>query len=475
MNSTSASWQKTPLATTSSLMDQQGFPLFDKFGDSLPALPSNYKPSLLWDSSELHIMKVGYSQLSDPPEIGSSGFPILGDYYQLSLLTLTSGVWSTSAPITELTEGLDAPTLIPRNDSSLPLVYWIGNLFYIHRIAEPANTRITLPMPKRIASAVVDENGGVHVLTVNQDYELWHYYYMQENLTSTKLSDGPVCNVAVAAGEGDECHVVFSTFSEDVNFNGQLDEGEDLNNNSTLEDVPMQLIYQSIDAATPSSIELVDNDTILKVRLLDLYFSTDHGLKLAYTDPVENSVRLAERGGSSWASVNVSTVKSSFQSLALSVSPVGDCAVSYVDAAGMKLYIAEESVASWVETLISESSKGNYFAGVDSAFDNTGQVMVLTSEKDRYYLNLYSRAAIPDLLGTLVRPTLIRSAFIITWPTPSEGATKQILQSNTNLADSEGWVNIEQRSTSFISDEPKETTVEVDGPDKFYRVIEQFD
>lgn len=125
--------------------------------------------------------------------------------------------------------------------------------------------------------------------------------------------------------------------------------------------------------------------------------------------------------------------------------------------------------------LIAQVAMGKFFTGTDAVFDGGDQLAVLAAEKDRYYLNLYTRSAVTDLLSTSVRPTEIRGAFIITWPTPSEGSTKQVLQVSSDLSDPESWEFFEQRSYWSIPDEVKETVVEQDGPQRFYRVIELSD
>jgi len=62
---------------------------------------------------------------------------------------------------------------------------------------------------------------------------------------------------------------------------------------------------------------------------------------------------------------------------------------------------------------------------------------------------------------------------VITWPTPSEGAFSQVLQSNEDLSDPEGWVREKTRYIySWDSSETYETTVETDRASKFYRVVE---
>jgi hypothetical protein len=468
-------WQKTSLATTGSQLDEDAFPILDNYGDAVPALPPDYTPAFYRNADGLQFLRVDYSDMSDPPEINDFGFPVLGDYYQLSLATLDAGAWSVAAPLSELSDTLTSPMLVSRNDATVSVAHWDGDFLNIDTIASPSNTRITLQVPKRVAAVAIDANGGVHVAAVSPDYALWHYYYTDGDLTSTKLSSGPVCDVAAVAGEGDACHVAYSTYPEDMNLNGELDDGEDLNGNGILDETPPQLIYQSLDAATPSAAEFVDDDTLLKLCGFDLYFSTAHGVKLAYGDPVANEVRLAERGASSWSSVKASTRAGMFESIALAVNSAGECAIAYVNRSRDELYVAEEADGVWSEALVTEAETGDYFSGTDLAFDDAGQLAVLTSEKNRFYLNLYTRATVPDLLSTLVRPTAIRDAFIITWPTPSEGATRQILQSSTDLSDPESWANVAERNVYGRFGATMETTVEREGPRKFYRVIEQND
>ena len=385
-NTAIAAWQKTSLATTSYQLNEIGFPTFDDFGDVVPALPSDYVPNFYWNSDGYRFLKVDHSTTPEPPELDDSGFPIFGDYFQLSLLTLDDNLWSSSQPITNLSKELNSPILVRRNDATVSFAHWIGDLLHIDTLASPANNRITLQVPRRVGAVAVDSNGAVHIAAVNPAYELWHYYYSDGNLTASKLSNGPVCDVVIVAGDGDESHLAYSTYSEDANLNDQLDEGEDLNGNSMLDKTPMQLVYQSVDATTPSLVELVDNDTLLKICGFDLHFSSTFGVKLAYADPVTNEVRLAERGALSWSSARASTVAGMFESIALAVDSAGMCAVSYVNAARNKLFVAEESSATWSETLISQVTTGDYFTGTNLAFDHADQLVVLTSEKSRVYL-----------------------------------------------------------------------------------------
>jgi hypothetical protein len=150
-----------------------------------------------------------------------------------------------------------------------------------------------------------------------------------------------------------------------------------------------------------------------------------------------------------------------FNSVALAVTSTGKCAITYVSSDQRRLYVVEEEAGQWSETLISQVATGKYFTGTDVAFNADDQLAVLTSEKDRIYLNLYSRSAVADLLSTLVRPTEIRGAFIITWPTPSEGATKQVLQVSSNLADPDSWEFVAQRTYWRNPAEVMETVAEL--------------
>jgi hypothetical protein len=474
-NALASAWQKTTLATTQNVLAPTGFPITDEFGDPVPALPKNYAPNVHGNASSLHFLRVSHSQLADPPILGDAGFPVLGNYYQLSTASILSDAWSTTAPFTDFNEEVAAPSFVRRLDDTVSIAHWLGDLLHIDTMASPSNTRLTLPIAKEVGTVAIDSNEGVHVLVISSDYELWHFYYLEGALAQSKLSDGPVCEVVVEAGESDVCHVAYSTFTEDVNLNEALDDGEDINGNGVLDETPMHLIYQSVEANTPSAMELIDDDTVLKFCNFDLHFSSAHGLKLAYADSSRNEIRLAERSSSSWSSVKVSSAVSMFNSVALAVTSTGKCAITYVSSDQRRLYVVEEEAGQWSETLISQVATGKYFTGTDVAFNADDQLAVLTSEKDRIYLNLYSRSAVADLLSTLVRPTEIRGAFIITWPTPSEGATKQVLQVSSNLADPDSWEFVAQRTYWRNPAEVMETVAEKDGPNRFYRVIELSD
>jgi hypothetical protein len=80
---------------------------------------------------------------------------------------------------------------------------------------------------------------------------------------------------------------------------------------------------------------------------------------------------------------------------------------------------------------------------------------------------------LPSLVATLVQPVEIRSAFIVSWPTPSEDVTQQTLQSTSDLSDPDSWVDVEQKDWYYSSArESIETLVEQDSPQKFFRVLE---
>ncbi|MGJ8652799.1 MAG: hypothetical protein ACSHX8_05960 [Opitutaceae bacterium] len=468
-------WQKTPVDTIPTLINyDHGFPIIDKYGDTLPVLPMKYSPSFLGLSDGFRFLTLNHSDILDPPELDENGFPTLDDYFQLSTVGIVSNVWSTIASFTELSEGVEAPKVVSRLDQEFSVAHWIGDMLHIETFASPSNTRISLLVPSRVGSVAIDENAGVHVLAVNSSYELWHHYYANGSIVRTKLSDGPVCHVVATAGEGDECHLAYSTFSEDTNLNGELDDGEDVNGNGSLDETPLQLIYQSIDASTPSSAEFVDDDTVLPLCDFDIFYSASDGLKIAFSDAVTNSVRISERPLSVWSSNQVSSAPSMYRSVALTVSPSGDCAVAYISEDQLKLYVSEDEIGQWSESIVSQSAIGDYFTGVDVEFGG-GQLAILASEKGSYYLNAYTRSALPDYLSTLVRPTEIRGAFVVTWPTPEEDTVKQILQSTTNLLNPNSWQEVEQRNIYSNSPELYETTVEHDGPNRFYRVIELSD
>ncbi|MGJ8637750.1 MAG: hypothetical protein ACSHYA_00015 [Opitutaceae bacterium] len=463
------------MGTIEPSLDSNGFPFLDEFGNPELALPVNYKPSLIATSAGLTVLTIDYSMYSDPPIIDSSGFPIFGNYFQLSTATYQSNVWTVESSITELVENLEAPSLVSRYDDQISVSHFEENLLYIDTIASPANERLTLPVVKSQAAVCIDQNEGVHVLSINANYELWHNYYSDTQLFETKLSDGPVCFVKAEAGQGDECHVVYSTFSEDANFNDTLEDGEDLNGNSVLDDLPNQLLYQSIDGVVASTLEIIADEAILRLCNFDLHYSQGDGLKVAFADPVQNSVRLASSSLSSWSSEQISTVAGMYQSVALDVSSVGDIAVSYISEDHQSLYVSELVDGSWSESLVAESTVGGFFRGTDIAYDQANDIALLTSERATNYLNLYTRSSLTSLLDTLVRPIEIRGAFIITWPTPSEAATTQILQSNSDLSDPDGWQFVEQRTVSGTTSETAETTVEQEASQQFYRIVEMSD
>ena len=123
-----------------------------------------------------------------------------------------------------------------------------------------------------------------------------------------------------------------------------------------------------------------------------------------------------------------------------------------------------------------ESTIGAYFRGTDLAYDENSNLVVLASEKDPAYLTAYSRVSLPSIMATLVKPISIRGAFIVTWPTPSEEATSQLLQKTSDLSDPDSWTTIEQRNFSISSERgTSETIVERSSPSVFYRVVEVSD
>lgn len=473
-----ATWSKTYLADTSYVRDESGFPILDEFGDRVPSIPVNFRPSARSNTDGFHFLWMERSDTAEPPVLDPAGFPILGEYHRLGVAT-NSGVWSIEE-VTALEADLDQPQFADRLDDTLSLAYWRENLLYVDTLAE-TNTRLTLPIPKMSGAVAIDASGGVHVAVIRANYELWHYYYDQTSLTFSKVSDGPVCSVSIAAGLGDTSHLVYSTFSEDVNFNELLDAGEDLNNNTLLDETPTQLIYQRMDAGSLDFSEAIVNDTLIQVCHLDLYHTNSSGLRLAYADPVQNAVRFVSKASSDvapWRFQTVSSQASNFASVALAQNDQSsasglDYAVSYVAGDGGQLFVSEFSSGVWAESLIAENTSGAYFRATDLDFGADGLPVVLASEKaPSLFLTAYSKSSLPSLLVTEVAPIEIRSAFVLEWARPAEGVVSQKLQSSADLSDPNSWVDVNTSSAIWNhGSETYEMFVEPAVASQFFRVL----
>lgn len=384
---TGNSWQKTYLDQTSIPIDWTiGFPVHDEFGDSRPSLPIQFSPSLLSDSSGLHVIGLDHSDTSWPAEIDTTGFPIYGDFFSLSVSSFSGSLWSSGNPFSNFTEGIINPHFVDRTDDVVSVAYWAESFLYVETLESPSNTRITLPIPMMFGDVAIDAEGGLHVAVINPNYELWHYYFDGvSSLSTSQIESGPVCRARIAAGQGDTAHIVYSTFSEDANYNGVLDDGEDLNDNATLDEPSLQLIYQRMDGAVEDFSEAILSDTIFKLCHLDLHNTNGSELHVVFEDLVRNSVRLASKANddlSSWVFQTVSSSAGQFAEIAIAenhtTSPSApDYAVSYVRADGSELLVSELSSGVWQESVVAENNSGGYFRGADVGFDVSGETIVV--------------------------------------------------------------------------------------------------
>ncbi len=465
-------WSKFVLDVTEMEVDWNGSPILDESGRPVMDVPSGFQPSLLETSAGLQVLRADSSLYPNPPIYDQNGAPVFDDYAQLSVATLSDGAWAFADPFTGYLSGVANPRFASRMDALTSAFFWKEHLLYVDTFTTPAKTRVTLPIPAIKGTVAIDANGGIHVLWVNADYALWHSYYSESTLAQAKLSDGPVCSVAAVAGEGDVCHVAYSTFSEDLNLNGSLDEGEDVNDNSVLDIADLQLIYRELDGSVAGAEEVVIADTIIRGCHFDLLYSASAGLKLAYANPVENSVRLVERSGT-WSSRQISTTADQYGAIAIDLFANGDAVVSAVTQDGKKLFAWEEGLIQWTESLVDQTSTPDSFLGTDVVVRSSGEVVVAAYEQNTAYLTAYSKTALPSVVDALVRPIEIRSALVVTWPTPAEDVTSQLLQCNSDLSDADGWETIEQRNSWDLGwSSTADTTVEHDGGQKFYRVVE---
>ena len=472
-----AVWPKTILDETSQQFDQfTGLPLFENGYPSV-ALPVEYRPTAISGSGGVHVLFLEYSHHLDPMTFDEYGLRIIADNFQLQVATLADGSWSISEPLDTFKEDVAGAALVDRYDDKVSVAHWSGNLLNINTIDTPSNTRLTLPMPAVAkGKVVIDENEGVHVFAINSDYELWYYYYAGGAVSQVMVSPGPVCEVVAAAGSNDQCHIAYTTFSEDSNFNQILDEGEDLNGNGALDGTAYELVYRSIDASVLTVAEVLLENTLLPLCHFDIDWTESYGVKIAYSNPVLNAVYVAGKVTSDWSFTSVSSLPSMYQSVSIKTDSSGDVAVSYASADGQSLYYAEEDSATWTEILVAESSHPKNYTGSDLVYAPSGEPFLLTSKKENFYLSAYSPVQLPSPLNQQVYPTSIRSSFIITWPSLREESIGQILQSNPDLTDEDGWIEVERRNIyNYGSEDTYETVVEKDGVGMFYRVIEIVD
>ena len=473
-----AAWPKAILDETPNQFHMNiGLPVLDSYGNYIPALPVEYRPTAISGPSGIHVLFLEYSNLLDPPTIDvDTGLRIFADNFQLQVATLADGSWSISEPLDTFKEDVAGAALVDRYDDKVSVAHWSGNLLNIDTIDTPSNTRLTLPMPAVKGKVVIDENEGVHVFAINSDYELWYYYYAGGAVSQVMVSPGPVCEVVAAAGSNDQCHIAYTTFSEDSNFNQILDEGEDLNGNEALDGTAHELVYRSIDASVPTVAEVMLENTLLPLCHFDIDWTESYGVKIAYSNPALNTVYVAEKVTFDWSFTSISSLPSMYQSVSITTDSSGDVAVSYVSADGQSLYYAEEDSATWAEVLVAESSHPKNYTGSDLVYASSGEPFLLTSKKENFYLSAYSPVQLPSPLNQQVYPTSIRSSFIITWPSLREESIGQILQSNPDLTDEDGWIEVERRNIyNYGSEDTYETVVEKDGVGMFYRVIEIVD
>ena len=470
-----AAWPKTILDETPNQFQMNGLPMFDSYGNYIPALPLEYRPTAISGPSGIHVLFSENSMFSDPMMYDENGLPV-ANYFRLQVATLVDGSWSISEPLDTFKEDIAGAALVDRYDDKVSVAHWSGNLLNIDTIDTPSNTRLTLPLPAVKGKVVIDENEGVHVFVINSDYELWYYYYAGGAVSQVMVSPGPVCEVVAAAGSNDQCHIAYTTFSEDSNFNQILDEGEDLNGNEALDGTAYELVYRSIDASVPTVAEVLLENTLLPLCHFDIDWTESYGVKIAYSNPVLNTVYVAEKVTSDWSFTSISSLPSMYQSVSITTDSSGDVAVSYVSADGQSLYYAEEDSATWAEVLVAESSHPKNYTGSDLVYASSGEPFLLSSKKENFYLSAYSPVQLPSPLNQQVYPTSIRSSFIITWPSLREESIGQILQSNPDLTDEDGWIEVERRNIyNFGSEDTYETIVEKDGVGMFYRVIEIVD
>ncbi len=442
-----AVWQKTSLGRTLSLVGEDGFPEIDSYGNLMNLLPAWYEPSGYVASETLHVLRLDVSRYADPPVLDNNGFAVVGEYFRLNDASYASDVWSTGSSFPDWTENLVAPSYASRMDSDVSICYWLPDALEIETLSTPSHSRLTLPVVAEFGSVAVDADSGIHVLWVNASDELWHGYYYEENWETQKVSDGPVVAMAAVSGSDQLCHLAFSTAD--------------------------QLLACTIDGVLSAVPEVVIADTISTIEYLDVVYTSSDGQGIAFADPVQNSVRLAEKDATLWTLTTVTSLVGPYTNVAMSAKADGSRVVAAVRGAGKYLHYAEEAVGVWSHETVASNSQPNYFQGVDLVCSSSLGPVILANENTLAHLSAYTTSSIAELFPALIKPIEIRKAAVITWPTPSEGAYSQVLQSIEDLSDPEGWVREATRYIhSWDSSETYETTVETDSASKFYRVVE---
>lgn len=109
-------WNKTYLGESFALYGENGFPITDEYGDPVPSIPETYVPSVRSFSGALHVLTLEASDVTDPPELDSRGFPVIGQYHQFRVLSETGSGWTESDAVSELLEGMDSPHFADRLD-----------------------------------------------------------------------------------------------------------------------------------------------------------------------------------------------------------------------------------------------------------------------------------------------------------------------------------------------------------------------
>lgn len=111
---------------------------------------------------------------------------------------------------------------------------------------------------------------------------------------------------------------------------------------------------------------------------------------------------------------------------------------AYISEDGRTLRFGNESSSNWTESVVQTETDFNFFIGVDLIEYAANEPLILAAENKIAYLAAYTTHTLPSLLEAFAQSVAIRTAAIITWPTPTEGAIRQIIQSNSDLSNLEG-------------------------------------
>lgn len=177
-----------------------------------------------------------------------------------------------------------------------------------------------------------------------------------------------------------------------------------------------------------------------------------------------------------WQYVTISSAIGPYKLVSLAQKADSSLMTAYISEDGRTLRFGNESSSNWTESVVQTETDFNFFIGVDLIEYAANEPLILAAENKIAYLAAYTTQTLPSLFEGFAQSVAIRTAAIITWPTPTEGAIRQIIQSNSDLSNIEGWDDLQSHPIYHPQNgDAVETTVEIEGDRQFYRVVDVFE